>query len=308
MTATKPRRVAAQRSPPRGLIAAAGAAALVGALLAGDVARAAPATLANDVDVTNFAKRVKDYARASRVRWIVAARTHADAEALIATIGLRLHRLDLGEDEVRRLTERISAESFRDDPAIAPDTSIPVAWMAPQIGQSEDGARCSWQVWVKEPNAPSVDAGGVSVPLAPNDRLPVSPAATFRVGYAGLVQSKLYAFDETQPGAIRDLATAPDVNIPVATGPGVETIFLAMARQPVPRYEELRTALAASAGQRLDLGQDHTLRGTRNIGANFQLVAPAMVLAREDKVAAPRPDELTETCFFSLTPAPAGAQ
>ena len=35
------------------------------------------------------------------------------------------------------------------------------------------------------------------------------------VGHFGLVQSKLYAFDETQPGAIRDLSTVQNADIPV---------------------------------------------------------------------------------------------
>ncbi|MGD0721704.1 MAG: hypothetical protein ABR970_11750 [Roseiarcus sp.] len=304
------------------LLAMAGAAALAAAVLLGGAARAAPATLANDADVTAFARRVKDYAKASRVRWVVAARTHADAEAVIATIGLHLRELDLGKDEVQRLTNRIAAQSFRDSPETTPDASIPVAWMAPQTGQIDDGPRCSWQVWVKDPNVPSVAAGGVSVPLAPNDRLPVSPDATFRVGYAGLLQSRLYAFDETQPGAIRDLAAAPDVNIPVAAGPGADTILLAMARQPAPIYEEIRARLAASAGQRRELGKEFALRNlglTRNIGANLQLFNSDRVVAKEDSAAAARREpavraadgqsgELMETCLFSLTPTAASAQ
>lgn len=297
----------------RVLRALAGAAALAAASLAGGIACAAPATLANDADAAAFAERVKAYAGASRVRWVVAAPTRADAEATIATIALHLAPDD------RALVTRVKAQSFADSPEVAPGASIPIAWMAPQTGQAQAGPRCSWQVWVSDPSVPSLAAGGVSVPLAPNDRFPVGADATFRVGYTGLLQSKLYAFDETQPGAIRDLASAPDVNIPVAAGSGGETILLAMARQPAPFLEGIRSALAASAGQRRELGKQYALRDmlpTRGIGANIQLVTPNMVIARDETGMPPKADavaragdphasgELMETCLFSLTRSP----
>jgi hypothetical protein len=285
-----------------------GACAILAACLASGAASSAPAVLANDFDVTDFAQRVKAFAGASRVRWVVAASTKADAEALIANIGLHL------SPEDRPLLSRVRAQTFSDNPDIAPGASIPLAWMAPQTGQVQAGPACSWQVWVSDPSFPSVAAASVSVPLAPNDRLPVGADATFRVGYTGLLQSKLYAFDETQPGAIRDLASAPDVNIPVAAGPGGETIMLAIARQPAPFLEGIRTALAASAGQRRDLGKEYALRlgNSRSIGANIQLVKPDMVLAKNEPGQQPKPDvvarsgeprtgELMETCMFSLT-------
>jgi hypothetical protein len=297
----------------RMLRALAGAALLAATSLASGQACAAPATLANDADVAAFAARVKAYAGASRVRWIVAAPTRADAEALVANIASRL------TPEDRPLITRVKAQSFAENPDVAPGASIPIAWMAPQIGQAQGGPACSWQVWVSDPDAPSAPSGAANVPLAPNDRLPVSPGATFRVGYTGLLQSKLYAFGETQPGDIRDLASAPDVNIPVATGAGGETILLAMARQPAPFLEGIRTALSASAGQRRELGKQFALRENllgrgRGIGANIQLVAPNMVVVRNEAGAPPRPDpslrladahsgELMETCLFSLTPA-----
>lgn len=309
---------AVARRPWRMLRALVGAALLAGASVATGPAFAAPATLANDADVGAFAARVKAYAGASRVRWVVAAPTRAEAEALVANISSHL------APEDRPLIARVKAQSFADNPDVAPGASIPIAWMAPQIGQAQNGPACSWQVWVSDPDAPSAPSGVANVPLAPNDRLPVSPGATFRVGYTGLLQSKLYAFDETQPGAIRDLATAPDVNIPVATGAGGETILLAMARQPAPYLEGIRTALSASAGQRRDLGKQFALRENllgrgRGIGANIQLVAPNMVVVRNEAGGLPKSDpgarladahsgDLMETCLFSLTPAQNPAQ
>jgi hypothetical protein len=307
----------ADRPMMRALRALAGAAALAAINLASGVACAAPAILANDADVAAFAQRVKAYAGASRVRWIVAASTRVDAEALVANIGLHLTPDD------RALTARIKAQSFAENPEAPAGASIPVGWMAPQTGPAQGGPKCSWQVWVSDPTFPSV-AGPVSVPLAPNDKLPVGADATFRVGYTGLLQSKLYAFDETRPGAIRDLASAPDVNIPVATGSGGEIILLAMARQPAPFLEGIRSALATSAGQRRDLGKEYALRDNllsraRSIGANIQLIAPNMVVAKDETGGEPKPDatahagesrtgELMETCLFSLTPAQGGAQ
>ncbi len=298
--------------PGRRLLGALAGAALLAAGLASGEARAAPATLATDADVAAFAARVKAYAGASRVRWVVAAPTRADAEALIANIASRL------APEDRSLIARVKAQSFAENPDVAPGASVPIAWMAPQIGQTQGGPACSWQVWVSDPDAPSVSSGAANVPLAPNDKLPVGPAATFRVGYTGLLQSKLYAFGETRPGDIRDLANAPDVNIPVATGTGGETILLAMARQPAPFLEGIRTALSASAGQRRDLGKQFALRENllgrgRGIGANIQLVAPNMVVLKNE-AGAPMPDpgahladarggDLMETCLFSLIPA-----
>ena len=301
--------------------ALARAAAIAAASLAAGAAFAAPATLANDSDIAAFAARIKDYAGASRVHWIVAARTRAAADVLVSGIGLHLSADD------RDLMTRVKAEAFADNPDLAPDSSIPVAWMAPQIGQSQGAPSCSWQVWVSDPGFPSAAPGVVNVPLAPNDRLPVSPGATFRIGYTGLLQSKLYAFGETRPGAIRDLASAPDVNIPVATG--AETIVLAMARQTAPFYEQIRTALASSAGQRKDLGKEYALRDkeyalndnrlglSRGLGASIQTYEPGQLTLKDETGAPPKPatgaqhvadahaGDLMEKCLFSLTPAQA---
>jgi hypothetical protein len=289
------------------ILRALAATAALAAAMAGGIAYAAPATLANDADVTAFAQRMKAYRDASRVHWVVAASTRAAAEAVIANISLHL--------EDRNLISRVSAQSFADSPEIAPGATIPVAWIAPQTMQAPGGQKCSWQVWVTDPSLPSPGPGGVSLPLASGDRLPVGADATFRVGYTGLLQSKLYAFDETQPGAIRDLAAAPDVNIPVATGR--ETIVLAMARHPAPFLDGIRTALASSAGERRDLGKEYALASrfvrTRQIGANLQLVAPDMVLAKHETGGTRQTpvaragdgqvaDELTETCLYYMTP------
>ena len=132
---------AVERRSGRMLRALLGAALLAAASLASGQAVAAPATLANDADVSAFAARVKAYAGASRVRWVVAAPTRADAEALIANIANHLSLED------RPLISRVKAQSFADNPDVAPGASIPIAWMAPQIGQAQTGPACSWQVW-----------------------------------------------------------------------------------------------------------------------------------------------------------------
>ena len=153
---------------------------------------------------------------------------------------------------------------------------------------------------VSDPAFPTVGDGPLAVSLAPNDRLPVGAAATFRVGHSGLLQSKLYAFDETKPGAIRDLATVADADIPVPVDPAGDTIILAMARQTAPFLERVKSALAASDGERRDLGKEFALRDKllgqgRGIGANIQLIPPSMLSAKKEVAAtaeakpAPRP-------------------
>ena len=174
---------------------------------------------------------------------------------------------------------------------------------------------CSWQVWVTDPALPTADGQTAIVPLAPHDRLPVSAKATFRVGHFGLVQSKLYAFDETQPGAIRDLATAPDVDIPVPAAGAEDYIVLATARKPAPFLDGVKAALAASQGERRDLGPEYALRerllgAARGIGANIEAVPSSMIAreidaARRRRARPPVDDEaLTETCLYALTPTP----
>ena len=216
----------------------------------------------------------------------------------------------------RDLLKRVRAQTFADAAPQEASPSTPLAWIAPLVGATSGGPACSWQVWVTDPALPSLDANApVTVPLAPNDRMPVGAGATFRVGHSGLLQSKLYAFDETRPGAIRDLATVPEVDIPVAKDPNGETIFLAIARQTAPFLEAVKSSLASSQGQRRDLGKEYALRERllglgRGIGANIQVISPTMLAPRgTEKVASsanPSPGEtgaLAESCLYALTPA-----
>lgn len=270
-------------------------------------AEAAPVRLATDGDISAFVDLIKAYSGASRVGWVIAAPTIAEANAAIADVGLHLGSAD------QALLQRIKTEAASQAPNVAEAARGPVGWLEPEAARPSNSAACSWQIWVADPSLPAPGQGPTNIPLAPNDRLPVASAATFRIGFAGLLQSKIYAFGETRLGAIRDLASAPDVNIPVAAGE-TETILLAISRQQVPFLEGIRTALASSNGQRVELGADHALRGNllgkgRGIGANIQLVGPNMVVAQattaERKVANAdtRASDLLETCTFTLTPA-----
>jgi hypothetical protein len=291
------------RFRPRRLALAAGA--LLAFILGSEFAAADPADLAKEADVVSFAHLIKAYAGASRVRWVVAAPTLAGANSAVANIALHLAPADYA------LLQRVRAETIANDPDLVAGSDRIVGWIAPQTTSPSGGPSCSWQVWVADPSAPTVGPGPIYVPLAPNDRIPVSAAATFRITYTGLLQSKIYALGETRPGAIRDLAASPDVNIPVAAGES-ETILLAMSRQPTPFLEGIRNALAGSGGQRRDLGKEYALRETllgrgRGIGANIQLVAPNMVLTKGANVAsdsAPTGSkEVMESCLYALTPA-----
>ena len=282
-------------------------AALCAAVAFAAPARAAPLTLAGDSDFAAFADRLRAFADASRVRWVVAAKTRADAEAAVAALANRLAPVD------RPLIGRIDARALADVAPKLVDSANPLAWMiAAGDGQGAKPLACSWQVAVSDPAFPTVGDGPLAVSIAPNDRLPVGAAATFRVGHSGLLQSKLYAFDETRPGAIRDLATVADADIPVSVDPAGDTIVLAMARQTAPFLERVKSALAASDGERRELGREFALRDKlngqgRGIGANIQLIPPSMLSAKKDVVATgeakPRPDPLMETCLYALTPA-----
>jgi hypothetical protein len=297
----------APRRHPRRRVIALVLAALCAAAAAAAPARAAPLALAGDSDYAAFADRLRAFADASRVRWVVAAKTRADAEAAVAALANRLAPID------RPLVNRVDARAFADIAPKLADSASPLAWMI--AAGDAAGAKplaCSWQVAVSDPAFPTVGDGPLAVSLAPNDRLPVGTAATFRVGHSGLLQSKLYAFDETRPGAIRDLATVADADIPVAVDPAGDTIVLAMARQTAPFLERVKSALAASDGERRDLGREYALRDKllgqgRGIGANIQLIPPSMLSAKKDVVATAeaksRPDPLMETCLYALTPA-----
>ena len=301
-----PVRLDAPRRPRRvGAIVLALAALCAAAALA--PAGAAPLQLANDADFAAFASRLRAFADASRVRWVVAAKTRAEAEAAVAAVANRLPAID------SPLIGRIDVRAFADVAPKLADGAIPLAWMiAAGEGQGPKPLACSWQVQVSDPAFPGLGDGPLAAPLAPNDRLPVSPTATFRVGHSGLLQSKLYAFDETRPGAIRDLATVADADIPVAADPAGDMIILAQARDTAPFLERLKSALAASDGARRDLGKEFALRDKligqgRGIGANIQLIPPGMLSAKKDVAATaeakPHADPLMETCLYALTPA-----
>jgi len=195
----------------------------------------------------------------------------------------------------------------------SPAATAPTAWMQPTLNSSASAPKCAWQVWVADPAIPGPDEAPVMTPLSPNDRVPVSAAATFRVGHAGLLQSRLYAFGETQPGALRDLATAPDVNLPVANEPSGETIVLATSREPTPFLEGLKSALSDSRGERRDLGARYSLRDKvagkdRGIGANIQAIPQTMIAepaaqATASTVAADLgATVLLETCVYQMSP------
>ncbi len=298
----------APRRPRRRRAVAVLLAALCAATVLAMPARAAPLTLASDADFAAFADRLRAFADASRVRWVVAAKTRADAEAAVASLANRLAPID------RPLISRIDARALADVAPKLAESASPLAWMtAAAENAAANRLACSWQVAVSDPAFPTVGDGPLAVSLAPNDRLPVGAAATFRVGHSGLLQSKLYAFDETKPGDIRDLATVADADIPVPVDPAGDTIILARARQTAPFLERVKSALAASDGERRDLGKEYALRDKligqgRGIGANIQLIPPSMLSAKKDVAATaearPRPDPLMETCLYALTPAP----
>ena len=261
-------------------------------------ARATPAPLDSDAEVAAFAQRVVAYAGASLVRWTVVAPTRAEAEAKIAAIAERLPPID------RNLAARLIAEA-------QPDAHGAAAFVSPQIGSTGAGA-CSWQVWVSDPSLPSPDGQAAMAPLASHDRMPVGPKATFRVGHFGLVQSKLYAFDETHPGAIRDLATVPAIDIPVPKNGREDYIVLATARKAAPFLDGVKAALATSQGARRNLGPDYALRqrllgAGRGIGANIEAVPSSMISRKATREIAVKPpagrdEALMETCLYALTP------
>ena len=267
-------------------------------------AAATPLALDSEQDVMSFAEKLRDYAGATRLRWIVAGRTEAEARATIARIESDLPPTD------RYLSARLTAQTL-EAAALPADGPAVRAFAAPQFGATPGQSACSWQLWVTDPRLPSAGAEAAMAPLAPNDRMPVSREATFRVGHTGLLQNRLYAFDETRPGAIRDLATAPDVNVPVSVEDGGETIILATARETTPFLENVKGALAASDGRRRDLGADFALRGKmlgkgRGIGANIQTLTPGMIAtqpAHASEVATSHGEPLLETCIYALTPA-----
>ncbi len=262
-------------------------------------ARAAPASLDTEAEMNAFAERVRAYSDASLVRWTIVAPTKAEAEARISAIVAKLPPIERG------LASRLIAQG--DSQAHGA-----MAFVSPQIGASPGS--CSWQVWVTDPDLPAPEGQTPVAPLASHDRMPVGPKATFRVGHFSLVQTKLYAFDETNPGAIRDLATVQNADIPVPKAGPEDYIVLAAARKAAPFLEGVKTALAASQGERQDLGPEYALRerllgAGRGIGANIEVVPSSMIARKATVVASAKaqgqaePEEaLMETCLYALTP------
>jgi hypothetical protein len=295
----RPAPLDASLAPSKSIAATALAAAM---LFAASAAEARPLDLSTESGIAALAGDLRDFRGATRIRWVIAAADRATAEMKRADLLAELRPLD------RDLIARVDVETL---PAGTSDTS-PKAWARPVFGSANAGSSCSWQVWVVDPDLPGADDEPVITPLAPNDRMPVGRKATFRVGHAGLLQSRLYAFGETSDGAVRDLATSPDVNVPVVDGPDDETIVLATAREATPFLESLKTALADSQGRRLELGPRYALRGKiagqfRGIGANIQAIPESMIAgaAKSGRVAArgePAPDKLVETCIYVMVP------
>ena len=269
-----------------------GAAALAAAGLASGAAFAAPAMLANDSDVAAFAARVKAYAGASRVRWIVAAPTQADAEALIANIGLHLRAEDRAT--AARASRRRASPTI---PTSRPDRAFRSPGWRRKPASAPAGPACSWQVWVSDPSFPSPRAGR---------RQRAARAQRPFAGRPGRdVPRRLYRAAAIEALCLRRDAARrhprsrhrADVNIPVAAGPGSETIVLAMARQPAPFLEGIRIG---AGGQRRPATRSRqgicaarkSLSRARGIGANIQLVTPNMVIAKDETGRQPRSDAI----------------
>ena len=295
----RPAPLDASLAPSKSIAATALAAAM---LFSASAAAARPLDLSTDSGVAALAEDLRDFRGATRVRWVIAAADRATAEMKRADLLAELRPLD------RDLIARVDVETL---PAGTSDAS-PKAWARPVFGSANEAPSCSWQVWVVDPDLPGPEDEPVITPLAPNDRMPVGRKATFRVGHAGLLQSRLYAFGETSAGAVRDLAASPEVNVPVVDGPDDETIVLATAREATPFLESLKAALADSQGRRLDLGPRYALRGKitgqfRGIGANIQAIPESMIAgaAKPGRIAArdePAPDKLVETCVYVMIP------
>lgn len=280
------------------------ALALLAASLAGAGASAEPLKLQSDVDIAAFRDMLIAYRHASQVKWVVVGTSHAQAELAIAKLSLVL--LD-GDQE---LLTRIAAEAA--DASVTPALqSGPVAYVAREAVAPI--SNCSWRVSLQDPALPSLDAQPAEIGLAPNDSVPVSPQATFRLEHVGILQSTLYAFGETRPGNIRDLS-AHDANIPVAKGGETETLLLATARRPTAFYETIKTSLAGANGERRDLGPAQTVTGgdkvalagqPRGIGAGISSVSSSMIVPKGKKVdvgkgESSEADALLETCQYRL--------
>ncbi len=254
-------------------------------------AAAGPLALADEAGLDRFAELVTAYRDASRVRWVVRADTPEERARILSAMADRLGPggIDLLE-RISALGPVASTRSVAPADGAARTDRGPTAHIAVAPPPNRT---CSWRVTVDDPAAPTPPGGGLRIPIERGDVIPTSPEATFEVGFAGPLQSALYAFAETAPGAVRDLAAAPDVEIPVEPS-AEETLVLVRARRPVPFLDGIRTALGQADGARADLGRNAALaerfrNAGRGIGANIQLVDPGMIVARADPRPAARP-------------------
>jgi hypothetical protein len=293
------------------------------ALLAGVAAPAGaePIVIDDDSSLDRFAELVIAYRDTSRVRWVVETDDAGARTRVLDGLAERLGPVD------GHLMDRITVGD-----TIASTRAVPTldgtagsdqvrAWI--DIAPPPQRA-CSWRVTVRDTGAPGADAEGVQIPLERGDEVPTTPGATLEVGFSGPLQSTLYAFAETTPGALRDLAAAPDIAIPVDAS-AAETLILVRARRPVPYLDGLRTQLGPHAGARADLGRESALterlkNGGRGIGANIQLLDPEMIVAQAETPAGTTPrsepetvsndlvafasNDLVETCLYTVTRLP----
>lgn len=288
-------------------------AALIVALAASPIAHADPVTIETRADLDRLAELVLAYKDATRVRWVIEAADTALRTEILDGLADRLGPVGSG------LLERVTAAGA--GPATGATARLEIT-PPPARG-------CSWRVTVSDPAAPSRAGETIAIPIERGDIIPTSPDATFEVGFAGPLQSTLYAFAETSPGAIRDLAASPAIAIPVSVEDG-ETLVLVRARRPIPFLDRVRDGLADLSGKRGDLGRNAALaerfrNAGRGIGANIQLVDPGMIVAElnepaepppapapvagpEDGVDVARADDLVETCLYTVTRLPGGAR
>jgi hypothetical protein len=270
-------------------------------LAAAAPAGAAPLPLDGPDAADRLAAAITRYAGATTVTWVVGIADPAERAVLMKQVADRLEATGPG------LIERVRAET-------APPGTPTVAWIE---ASPPAATNCSWRVTLTDPAAPSPGATPVAIPLARGDRVPATAAATFEVGFSGPLQSTLYAFGETRPGSVRDLAAAPETAIPVEPA-GTEVLVLVRARKPVPYLDRIAARLATAPGLRAPLGEDAALASrfagrSRGIGALIQLMDPKMVVAENAPSVEPEAPEqpgdrlaaadLVETCLYTLVPA-----
>lgn len=288
---------------------------LAATVLAAPAEAGEPIRLDSPAGIERLATEMERYAGASRVRWSISAASAAEARRILAELAGRLG--PGGSDLIERVGTTAPQASLRslssnlDSGVGAGPTAVITVNAGPPV-------RCSWSVTISDPVAPSGSRAGVQIPLETGDRVPVSDGATVEIGATGPLQFRHYAFGETRPGTIRDLAAAPEIAIPVAAE--TEQIVLVRTRQPVPFLDGLQVALASAPGTPKDLGRDAALAerfrsGARGIGANIQLLDPSMVIAEAPRPK-PAPDapagngdegmavaklgDLAETCLYTL--------